>query len=475
MSDNELIKIKDLKSPKGAFLVGHLPQFNAYNKHQVLERWVEESGELFKIHFVGKEFVVSANPDFNNKMLRSRPETFKRFSKIDDVLKEMGIDGVFNAEGESWKRHRKPIAEALSVKNVKSFYPIILDKTERILEKFKTYSETNTVVNVQKEFMAFTIDITTEIAFGHKLDTINNKSNSFQKHLEVIFPMINERVTAPIPIWKYYKRKKDKALDSALEAIEKVVYKFIEKAKERIETTPELKENPSNFLEALLVENKEANFTKEEIYGNVFTILLAGEDTTSNSLSWTLFYLAQHPEAVARVRVEAEAVYKKGIPDDYENVEQLKYANAVVQEAMRLKPTTPQLYLEANEDTVINNVSIPKGTSIILQNKVAQTQEDYFSSPEVFDPNRWMVSRCPMHENHSPNVMRAFGGGARYCPGMHLAKTEMIVLISTLCKHFDFVLEVAPETVKERFEFTMFPEPLKVTFKRLPILDEKKE
>lgn len=466
MSENEIITIKDLKSPKGAFLLGHLPQFNTYNKHQVLERWVEESGELFKIHFVGKEFVVSANPDFNNKMLRSRPETFKRFSKIDEVLKEMGVDGVFNAEGVNWKRQRKPIAEALSVKNIKSFYPIILEKTETLLDKFKAYSKTKTIVNVQKEFMAFTIDITTEIAFGHKLDTINNKSNSFQKHLEVIFPMINERVTAPIPIWRYFKRKKDKALDEALHAIEKVIYKFIEEAKVRIENTPKLKEQPSNFLEALLVENKDANFTKEEIYGNVFTILLAGEDTTSNSLSWTLFYLAQHPEVVAKVRVEAEAVYKnKDVPDAYDVVEQLKYANAVVQEAMRLKPTTPQLYLEANTDTVINNIAIPKGTSIILQNKVAQTQDAYFSNPNTFEPERWMINRCPMHENHSPNTMRAFGGGARYCPGMHLAKTEMIVLISTLCKHFNFELEVTPEEVKERFEFTMYPEPLKVTFK----------
>ncbi len=464
MSDNQLIEVKSLKSPKGVLLLGHLPQFNTYNKHQVLERWVEECGDLFKIHFVGKEFVVSANPDFNNKMLRLRPESFKRFSKIDEILKEMGVDGVFNAEGGRWKRHRKPTAEALSVKNVKAFYPIILDKTKIILEKFKSYSQQKTIVDVQKEFMAFTIDITTEIAFGHKLDTINNKSNSFQKHLEVIFPMINERVTAPIPIWRYFKRKKDKILDDSLKSIEKVIHGFIDDAKKRLAENPKLKEQPSNFLEALLIENEDVNFTDEEIYGNVFTMLLAGEDTTSNSLSWAMFYLAQHPEIVTKVREEAKAVYTESLPINYEYVEGLKYANAVAQEAMRLKPTTPQLYLESNEDVVVNNVSIPKGTSIILQNKVAQTQEHYFSNPNDFIPERWLTDGCPIHKNHTPNVMRAFGGGARYCPGMHLAKTEMIVLISTLCKHFDFKLEVNPETIRERFEFTMYPENLMVTF-----------
>ncbi|GAA3652736.1 cytochrome P450 [Flavivirga jejuensis] len=468
MVDNKLINIKSLKSPKGVFLLGHLPQFNTYNKHQVLERWVEESGELFKIHFLGKEFIVSANPDFNNKMLRLRPDTFKRFSKIDEVLKEMGIDGVFNAEGSVWKRQRKPIAEALSVKNVKAFYPIILDKTKAILEKFKNYSEKETIVDVQKEFMAFTIDITTEIAFGYKLDTINNKSNSFQKHLEVIFPMINTRVTAPLPIWRYFKSKKDRILDDSLRSIEKVIYEFIDDAKKRIEKNPSLKTKPSNFLEALLVENEAVNFTNEEIYGNVFTMLLAGEDTTSNSLSWAVFYLAQYPEIVNKVREEANIVYKtEKVSSTYEHVELLKYAYAVAQETMRLKPTTPQLYLEPNEDVVINNVAIPKGTSIILQNKVAQTQEDHFSNANSFIPERWLDHGCPMHKNHSPNVMRAFGGGARYCPGMQLAKTEMIVLISALCKHFDFKLEVKPEDIREQFEFTMYPENLKVTFKSL--------
>ncbi|AUP81007.1 cytochrome P450 [Flavivirga eckloniae] len=469
MTDNQLVEVRELKSPKGAFLLGHLPQFNTYNKHQVLERWVEECGDLFKIHFVGKEFVVSANPDINNKMLRLRPEGFKRFSKIDEILKEMGVDGVFNAEGDTWKRHRKPIAEALSVKNVKAYYPIILDKTNRILEKFKNYSQQKTIVDVQKEFMAFTIDITTEIAFGHKLDTINNRADSFQKHLEVIFPMINTRVTAPIPIWRYFKRKKDKTLDDSLKAIEKVIYEFIDGAKKRIAENPKLKEHPSNFLEALLVENGDVNFTDKEIYGNVFTMLLAGEDTTSNSLSWAMFYLAQHPETVEKVREEAKRVYTEDAPNNYENVEDLKYANAVAQETMRLKPTTPQLYLESNDDIIVEHVVIPKGTSIILQNKVAQTQDDYFSSPDDFVPERWLSGGCPMHENHAPNVMRAFGGGARYCPGMHLAKTEMVVLISTLCKHFNFELEVAPEDVREKFEFTMYPGNLKVTF--TPVVD----
>ena len=73
--------VKNLPTPKGHFLLGHLKEFNVSNKHKVLERWVDECGEIFKINFVGKLFIVSANPELNSDILKLRPEKFRRFSK----------------------------------------------------------------------------------------------------------------------------------------------------------------------------------------------------------------------------------------------------------------------------------------------------------------------------------------------------------------------------------------------------------
>lgn len=192
--------------------------------------------------------------------------------------------------------------------------------------------------------------------------------------------MINERITTPIPLWRVYKQKKDKALTNSLKAIEKVIYNFIQEAKERLLTYPKLKESPSNFLEALLVEQEEENkFSEQEIYGNVFSILLAGEDTTSNSISWALYYLSQHPEIVLKVRQEAITVYNnRNTPKDTKELNRLKYANAVAQEAIRLKPVSPNLYMQANENITLHNLYIPKDTSIMLQNKVSQTSISIF-------------------------------------------------------------------------------------------------
>jgi cytochrome P450 len=120
--------------------------------------------------------------------------------------------------------------------------------------------------------------------------------------------------------------------------------------------------------------------------------------------------------------------------------------------------------MQANENITLHNLHIPKDTSIMLQNKVSQTSNKYFSNPNEFMPERWLKSGCPMQEKHSPEIIKAFGGGPRFCPGMNLAMYEMTIAISSICKHFNFNLAVKLNEVKQQFAFTMFPENLLLQF-----------
>ncbi|PHN08228.1 cytochrome P450 [Flavilitoribacter nigricans] len=459
-------EIKDLPTPKGHLLLGHLPEFHkTANKHQVLERWVEECGELYRIHFAGMKLIVSANPQLNHKVLKLRPEKFRRLSKMAEIIEEMGVLSVFNAEGETWRRHRIPIARALNARRIRTFHPVLRAKTGSILKKLSDRAATGEKVAVQEEFMLFTIDVTTSIAFGYEMDMINQQQDEFQDHLKTIFPMINERISAPLPVWRVFKQEKDRKLETSLKVIEGIVHRFINEARERIKKQPELRENPTNLLESLLVDKEAHNFSDKDIYSNVFTMLLAGEDTTSNSISWAVFYLAQHPDLVRKIREEAIAVYNgEDVAPSQEHLSRLVYTHAVVQEALRIKPTSPQLYLESNEEVVLENLRIPKNTRIILQNKVAQTEAQYFTRPHEFLPERWLESECPVHQNHSPDLVKTFGAGPRFCPGKYLAINEMLILLSALCKQFDFRLAVDPQEVNEQFEFTMYPENLWIEF-----------
>ena len=465
MPTKKLTTIADLPSPKGALITGHLKAFNVPNKHQVLEEWANSCGDLYKINLVGKTFVVSANNEINKEILKKRPETFRRFHKIQEILEEMGVYGVFNTEGSIWKKHRLVTSEALNFKNIKGYFPVIRDVTNNLLEKWSLAAKDNRIIDVQKEMMRYTVDITTKIAFGYEMNTLNGENDALQEHLERIFPMINNRITAPLPIWRYYKSKKDKALDNSLKYLEETIHEFIRKAKNKLDNNPELKEHPTNFLEALLVEQEQnASFTDKEIYGNVFTMLLAGEDTTSNSISWTIYYLAQHPEIVSRIRNEVNHVINGGkLLQSYNEIKSLEYTEATVLEVLRIKPVTLNLYFEALEDVTVKHLFLKKGSTIMLQNKVAQTKEMHFSNPDDFLPERWLKNKCPMtFTNHKPNTIHTFGAGPRFCPGKNLAIQEMVMAVSMLCANFDIEMTTGPEAVKEVFNFTMYPDNLKI-------------
>ncbi|NQY05577.1 MAG: cytochrome P450, partial [Flavobacteriaceae bacterium] len=306
------------------------------------------------------------------------------------------------------------------------------------------------------------------IAFGYEMNTLNTPNDIIQQHLEKIFPMISARMSAPIPLWRYIKFEKDKELEKSLKVIRKTILDFIDKAKQRLQN-PKLKENPSNFLEALLVEQEtKGNFTDKEIYGNVLTMLLAGEDTTSNSISWAIYFLAQQPEIVQKIRVEVQSVSHDGsFPDNYDLIKKLHYTEAVVLETLRIKPVAPDQYFEAIEDTVIQDIQFRKGEVVILENKVAQTSENNFFSPDTFIPERWLKSACPFSGNHKPKVIHSFGAGPRFCPGKNLAMQEMIMALGMICLNFDIHLEVQPEDVKEVFAFTMYPDNLKISLKKV--------
>ena len=455
--------MQDLPQPKGLPVLGNLAEFKAGNKPAVLEKWSGECGQLFRISLMGKKFVVSTDPDFNIQLYKNRPDKFRRFGKIDEIMAEMGINGVFNAEGEQWKIHRKLTAEALNARNVQGFFGTIQEVTNRLLQRWEQkVRDANSVVDVQKELMRFTVDITTKIAFGYDTHSLEKEYDQLQQYLEKIFPAINKRITSPIPFWRILKSKEDKALDVSLKSLEQTITQFIQKAREEVAAHPELKTNPENFLQALLAEQEKSGaISDKEIYGNVFILLLAGEDTTSNSIAWALFYLIQHPAVFEKLREEADAVLgANAVIADAEHLAGLKYTEAVAMETLRIKPVTPTLFLESLEDQRINGLLLKKGTTVMMQSKVAQTSDAHFTNADNFMPERWLAGAdMPLHNT---DVFRTFGAGPRFCPGKTLALHEMKMALSMIAKNFDLRLAVPAAEVKERFAFTLFPENLMV-------------
>jgi len=225
--------------------------------------------------------------------------------------------------------------------------------------------------------------------------------------------------------------------------------------------------HPTNFLEAMLAarDTGAADITDDEIFGNVLTMLIGGEDSTAATMAWMLHFMTEYPEIQERIQHEVDDVMGDApLLHDIRDAERLTYLEAVSFETMRLKSVFPILFLGTNKDVELGGVQIPEGTAIFLLTRKCGMQEREFTAADQFQPERWLTgSACPV-EGHNPKAFVPFGAGPRFCPGRNLALLEMKSAMAMLCRNFTLTKPREAKPVEESFGFLMGPKQLSVDF-----------
>ncbi|MBF6330781.1 cytochrome P450 [Nocardia transvalensis] len=431
------LSLTELPGPGGWPLVGNLPQLWPTLLHRRLEEWAGEFGSLYRVDMAGKPVVVVSDPDLIREVLRDRPSGFRRQSVIESIMDEMGSNGLFSLEGDAWRRRRKLAMPAFNAGHLRGFHPTLETITERLRRRWLSLPPTD----IRADLTRYTVDVTAKLTFDYDINTIEQSGDVIQQHLELIFPTINRRMATPFPYWRYVKLPADRALDRALAAIRRDLDEVIARARQN------LPESPTNFIEALLLApDGNETFTDDELFAEALTILVAGQDTTSNAMAWLLYHLAGHPEVQQRIRDEVAEIPSA--------LERQPYLEAVAAESMRLRPTTPLIGLETVRDTVLGGAAIPAGTWVIINVQHPGLQEENFSDPLTFDPDRWLRDGGG---NHRPEASTPFGSGPRFCPGRGLALLEIKNVVSMVCRTFDVRLPAGAQPPKDRFHFATIP------------------
>ncbi len=461
--------VDELPSPKGLPVVGNLLQLDLPHFHHQLENWCDELGPIFKLKMGKREIVCIADTDAINELLKRRPDIYRRGSAIERVTDELGLKGVFSAEGDEWRVQRKVVAQALNSAHINRFFPKLHNTTERLLRHWHKAAETHESVDLCRDLMRYTVDVTTQLAFGVDFNTLESDGPVLQHHLDKVFPILHRRINTPFPYWHYLKLPSDRELDKALNTVKETVTGFIVDCRKRMEESPALHESPSNFLEAVIAAQTSESghdFTDEQIYANVMTLLLAGEDTTANTIAWAFKYFIEFPEHFERARAEADAVIgERSIIDDLTHLRSLPFIEAFVNETMRIRPVGPIFPMECIEPVELLGCAIPARTPIIGLTRYIAVDPKNFSDPQSFEPERWLDTEKEPSKQHNADAFMPFGTGPRFCPGRNLALTEIKMVIAMLCRHFDISFATPEIPVEEKLAFAMVPINLDVIFR----------
>lgn len=459
---------KDLPGPPPVPILGNAHHVDPPRIHKTLERWARTYGPIFRFRLFGKHFIGVAEPEAIQEILRNRPEGFRRLGSIEGVFQEMGANGVFSTEGAAWNRQRALTVPAFNSAHLIPFFPTLTQVTDRLRRRWQGPAERGTNLDIAREFQRFTVDVTTALAFGYDMNTLENDADPIQRHLEHVFPAIARRVNAPFPYWRTFRLPRDRALDRALVAIRAAVQKTIEARREAMTRDPGLKDRPTNFLELFLAHSDSGRMSDEDVFANVVTILAAGEDTTANSLAWILHFLVEYPDVQERMREEVLSVLgNTPLADSPALLDKLKFTEAVTHEAMRLKPVAPVIFLEAARDSVVGDLGIPLGTGVMVLTAAASVDERNFSRPLEFEPERWFPGNSARFPRHNLKAFLPFGAGPRFCPGRNLALIEIKAVLAMILRHFRVKAPSHKRPPEEKFIFVAVPVGLEVKLEAL--------
>ena len=455
-----LRSIEVLPGPRGLPLLGNLLQVRPVRIHRDIEDWCRRYGGLFRVRFGPILTLVVADHQLVNAVMRERPEGYRRPAVTKRVATEMmGQTGLFLAEDGEWRKQRHMVMQGFAPHAIRAYFPALVQVALRLEQRWTRAAGAGASIDLARDLKRYTVDIVAGLAFGTEVNTIEHEDDALRGHLDTIFSGLARRSFALLPHWRWFRLPADRRLERSVAAVRSAVDNFVSQARARLGANPALRERPSNLLEAMIVaaDQPGSGIDDRTVAGNVQTMLLAGEDTTANTLGWMIWLLHRHPQALRRAQDEVRRLAPEPGAFSIEQMDALDWLDACAQEAMRLKPVAPFMPLEALRDTSIGDVAVPAGTLVWCVLRHDSVAEPYFSQPAQFLPERWLAEGAAAGLCADKRAASPFGSGPRTCPGRYLAMLEIKVAMAMLLARFDIDAVDTPDggEAREQMGFVM--------------------
>jgi cytochrome P450 len=370
-------------------------------------------------------YIVNA-PDGIKHVLLDNAQNYVKTELARRIL-EPGIgQGLLTSEGEVWKRHRRIMAPSFDPRSVTSYGPLMVEHTEAMLAQWDRLPD-GTGVMADKAMMRLTLDIIARAMFSSDAEDIAaivaTGADRYQTEMRpTLFDLL------PLPRW--LPRVAD------LKHPERIFGEFDRKIdrmiSERRQADAAERHDLLGRLLAARDEETGSGLSTKEIRDEIITIFMAGHETTSLALTWTLYLLSQHPESEAKLHRELGDVLGGRAPRA-DDVPKLRYARMVIDEALRLYPPAHTLSREAVKADEIAGHRIPASSTIYIVPWLLHRHRLLWRQPDRFDPERFTPERSADRPRFA---YIPFGAGPRICIGAAFAVTEAILILATIAQRY---------------------------------------
>jgi cytochrome P450 len=404
--------------PKGIPLAGSLFDF-ARDPLGFLQHVSLTYGDIAHFSAGPGDYYLLSGPEYIHQVLVGKPDKFQKEQIDKVVLGRVLGNGLLLNDGAPWRRQRRLAQPAFHTKRIQAYAEAMVNAANQLIDEWPDGEQRE----IGYEMMKVTLQIVARTLFDTEVSGEFVKVHeALQELQDIAVSQIRMGVALPewLPLPMNSRQRKYRAM------LDDIVLRII---RERRASG----EDRGDLLSMLLMAQDEddgSGMSDEQVRDEVMTIFLAGHETTATALTWVWYLLSQHPEAEKRLHDELDRVLGGRAPG-LADLPQLKYAEMIVKETMRLYPPAWNFGRQSVEDIEIGGYTIRKGSTVFISPYVMHHHHQYFENPEVFDPERF----SPENEARITKFSYIpFGAGPRVCIGNSFAMMEAQLILATIAQ-----------------------------------------
>jgi cytochrome P450 len=427
--------------PKGDPIWGARNEFRDHPLEFLLEasRYGDVSGWRF-----GPIPIFQINqPDLIHQVYVSDADKFYKTTGSKEALGVALGNGLLTSDGDFWKRQRRLVQPAFHAQRITAYGDLMVQYTRRMLAGWQA-GQTR---DVHADMMRLTLEIVAKALFDTDIaGDVERIGQAMHIGQENTFQRINTFVR--LPVW--FPTPRLRRGRAALKVLDEVVWGIINERRKSGEDRGDLM---SMLLLATDDEGDGTGMTDKQVRDETLTLLLAGHDTTANTLTWAWYLLSQHPDVRQKLLAELDTVLA-GRDPTVADLPKLVYTEQIIRETMRLYPAAWVTVREPQSPVNIGGYDLPRRYSVALVSAWSVHRDPcIWEEPERFDPQRF----APGWEDRIHRYAYIpFGGGPRVCIGNAFSLMEARLLLATIAQTVSLSLP-AGQSVEPHAQITLSP------------------
>lgn len=393
-----------------------------------LEIMHAEIGDVFQITLPFFKPAVFVGPTYNRSVLVTDRDDFLWRSEKDPVT-QLLRHGLLVEDGKSHDQLRALMEPVLRRRQANSRIQAMCQYTDDILSHWVDGTDLDILVEMRRIALLILMGTLFSIDF---MPDMNRLWEPILKSIEYISP----------GAWIIWPRIPRLGYGRALRELDEYLYDAIRHRR----ASPDDRED-------LLTQLIASDMTDDLIRDQMLTMLIAGHDTSTALLAWTLYLLGCHPEALDRAKNEVDRVLASHPPDE-DKLSQLHYLEQVINESLRLFPPIHVGNRFTNQVQNVQGYLVPEKARVMYSIYLSHRDAAHWQYPKQFLPERF--DRSNPHKR-PPLTYLPFGGGPRNCIGAAFAQVEAKVVLTRILQSFD--LNIVSRNVRPYMGATLEPRP----------------